>query len=234
MEKNIKSGYGYCRVSHPSQAADDRDGIPRQKETIRKYASANGIRIVRWFVDSFTGAKDLENRPALQDLIRALHGNGIRLVIIERLDRLARDLMIQESIIADFKRNGFEIVSVAEPDLLSDDPTRVLLRQMVGAFAQYERAMIKQKLLGARQRARAKDPEGYREGRKPFGDRVGEPETVTRILELRSKDFPLAKIADTLNAENRKPRHASEWHATSVRNVILRAGTTNDGEGKAL
>jgi hypothetical protein len=92
--------------------------------------------------------------------------------------------------------------------------------------------MIKQKLLGARQRAKAKDP-SYREGRKPFGDRVGEPETVTRILELRSKDFPLAKIADTLNTENRKPRQGSKWHATSVRNVILRAGSTNEGEGKA-
>jgi DNA invertase Pin-like site-specific DNA recombinase len=98
----------------------------RAKESIRKWASANGVRIVRWFVDSFTGAKDLENRPALQELIRALHSNGTRLVIIERLDRLARDLMIQESIIADFKRKEFEIVSTMEPDLCSDDPTRIL------------------------------------------------------------------------------------------------------------
>jgi DNA invertase Pin-like site-specific DNA recombinase len=39
--------------------------------------------------------------------------------------------------------------------MLSDDPTRVLLRQMMGAFAEYERAMIVQKLRGAHQRARA-------------------------------------------------------------------------------
>jgi DNA invertase Pin-like site-specific DNA recombinase len=96
----------------------------------------------------------------------ALHSNGTKLVLVERLDRLASDLMIQESIIAEMKRHGFEIFSVAEPDLCSDDPSRTLMRQMLGAFAQYERAIIVQKIRGARQRSRAKN--GRREGRKPY------------------------------------------------------------------
>jgi DNA invertase Pin-like site-specific DNA recombinase len=91
--------------------------------------------------------------------------------------------MIQESIIADMKRNGFEIVSVTEPDMCSDDPSRTLMRQILGAFAHYERAMIVQKLQGARQRTCARA--GRCEGRKRYGTRAGESEIIERMKALR-------------------------------------------------
>jgi DNA invertase Pin-like site-specific DNA recombinase len=97
-------------------------------------------------------------------------------VLVERLDRIARDLMVQESIIADFKRKGLTIISVAEPDLCSDDPSRVLMRQLLGAFFQYEKTMIVLKLRGARVRKRA--TEGHCEGRKPYGEQPGEAEVI--------------------------------------------------------
>jgi hypothetical protein len=53
---------------------------------------------------------------------------------------LARDLMVQETIIADLRKYGFDLVSVAEPDLMANDPTRVLMRQLMGAVAQYGKA----------------------------------------------------------------------------------------------
>src|SRR5438270_14067847 len=138
----MKKAFGYVRVSSAGQSAEDRDGIPRQKEAIRKFAAANDIKIVQWFEDSVSGKKDLDNRPALQGLLTALHGNGVKLVLVEKLDRLARDLMIQESILADLQRNGFQLVSAVEPDLCQDDPTRKLMRQILGAFSEYEATMI--------------------------------------------------------------------------------------------
>ena len=218
----MKRAFGYCRVSHPGQAADDRDGIPRQKDAIRKYAGANDIRIVRWFEDSVTGKKDLDNRPALQELMAALHADGTKLVMVEKLDRLARDLMIQESIIADLQRNGFELVSVVEPDLCSNDPTRKLMRQILGAFNEYEATMIALKLRGARIRAAAKNP-NYREGRKPFGFRPGEQETVARVLELRGKGVTLAAIAQKLTNEGRRPRKGEKWHEKQILRIVNRA-----------
>jgi DNA invertase Pin-like site-specific DNA recombinase len=203
------------------QSAEDKDGLVRQETAIRKWAAANNVRIVRWFRDSVSGTKDLENRPALQELMSALHSNGTHLVLIEKLDRLARDLMIQESIIADMQRNGFEIVSVAEPDLCGTDPTRVLLRQMMGAFAEYERKMIVQKLRGARLRAKATRP-GYREGRKPFGYRPGESEVVDRIVTLRKQGCTLSNIAETLNRENCKPRAGTKWYEKQIARVLER------------
>jgi DNA invertase Pin-like site-specific DNA recombinase len=66
----------------------------------------------------------------------------VRTVVIEKLDRLAHDLMVQETIIADLRKHGFELASVAEPDLMANDPTRILVRQMMGAVAQYEKSQI--------------------------------------------------------------------------------------------
>lgn len=47
--------------------------------------------------------------------------------------------MVQESILHDLKRHGFELVSVAEPDLRSDNPSRKLMRPIIGSFHEYEK-----------------------------------------------------------------------------------------------
>ena len=91
-QKPKYAGFGYCRVSSEGQSAEDKDGIARQEAAISKWAAANNVRIARWFRDSVSGTNDLENRPALQELMAALHGNGTKRVLIEKLDRLARDL----------------------------------------------------------------------------------------------------------------------------------------------
>jgi DNA invertase Pin-like site-specific DNA recombinase len=234
----MRRAFGYVRVSSPGQGADDRDGIPRQKANIRKYASDNNIRIVRWFADMVSGKKDLENRPALQEMMTALHGNGTKLVLIEKVDRLARDLMIQEAIVADFKRNSFELISALEPDMCSDDPTRKLLRQMLGAFSEYEASMISLKLRGARLRAAAKRGASYVEGRVPFGYRVvkndgipmrvpepTEQATIARMKHLRDAGHSLAKIAQKLTAEGRKARAGNKWYEKQVARVLSRGAT---------
>jgi DNA invertase Pin-like site-specific DNA recombinase len=110
--------------------------------------------------------------------MEALHADGVKLVLVEKLDRLARDLMVQESILRDLRNDGFSLVSVMEPDLCSDDPTRKLMRQILGAFAEYEKSLIVAKLRGARQRTRAK--EGRCEGRTGKTGIGIQPENSTR------------------------------------------------------
>lgn len=84
---------------------------------IRKYAASNDVKIVKVFrEEAISGKNELENRPALIELFEALAANGTKLVLIEKLDRLARDLMVQETIIGDLRKRGFEMVSVMEPD----------------------------------------------------------------------------------------------------------------------
>jgi DNA invertase Pin-like site-specific DNA recombinase len=218
--ENILTAYAYLRVSGRGQV--DGDGFTRQLTAIRKYAEANNIKIVRVFREKgVCGATDWEERPEFSEMMALLMSNGVRTVLIERLDRLARDLMVQESVIADFQRKSLTLVSVSEPDLLVEDPSRILMRQMLGAFFQYEKTLLVAKLRGARQRAKARN--GRCEGRKPYGDRPGEPEVIERIKALRATGLAVDKLADTLNAEGIKPRAGSRWHGSSVRLVLLAA-----------
>ena len=213
--------FAYLRVSGRGQI--EGDGFPRQRVAIKTYADAHGMRIVRFFQEEgISGKTDLENRPALQEMLLALHSNGVTVVIIEKLDRLARDLMVQETIISDLRKNGFEIISVAEPDLCSDDPSRKLVRQIFGAISEYERAMIVLKLRGARQRMRTKT--GRCEGRKAFGAREGEPEVIDLIRELSARGMNYSAIANKLNDDGVSTRYnGAKWYPANVSRILNRA-----------
>jgi|SRR5271157_108808 len=213
----MTKAHAYLRVSGKGQV--EGDGFTRQLKAIREYAAAHDVKIVTVYREKgVSGTKESADRPAWSDLMTALHSNGVRMVVIERLDRLARDLMVQETIVADLRKNGFELVSVAEPDLMANDPTRILVRQMMGAVAQYEKSQIVLKLRGARVRKRAK--EGRCEGRKPYGYYDGEAATLERLKALRAEGLGFDRIAARMNQEGVPTRTGRPWHGVVVNRIL--------------
>jgi len=213
--------FGYLRVSGKGQV--DGDGFPRQLQAINGYATAHDITIVKVFREKgVTGSKESMDRPAFAEMMTALHSNGVRAIIIEKLDRLARDLMVQEATIADLQKHGFTLRSVAEPDLMATDPTRILMRQLMGAVAQYDKSQIVLKLRGARMRMRAK--EGRCEGRKPYGFYDGEEAVIERMKALRLTGLGFDRIAAQLNTEGLKTRTGARWHGLVVNRVLTGKG----------
>lgn len=211
--------FAYLRVSSIGQTQGD--GYDRQLAACQMWAEANGYEIVEIFRESITGKSELEDRPALSELFAALEENGIKTVIIEKVDRLARDLMIQESIIGDMQKSGYTLISVAEPDLCSADPSRVLIRQIFGALAQYDRAMIVLKLRGARQRQKAKN--GRCEGQKAYGEKDGEAEWLQQMRDLRMVDrLSCDRIAELLNAKGVPARKGGKWLGCTVNRILKR------------
>ena len=181
-----------------------------------KYPKENSIEIVEVFQEEGVSGT-LENRPVLARLLVSLekNGYGVSTVIIEKLDRLARDLMIQEAIIRDLKSKGFDLVSTAEgSDLLAADPTRELIRQVFGAVAQYEKSMLVAKLKASRERLKVIS--GKCEGRKGYHDTDEGQAIIRRIRALRRK-LPHRKrrtwqqIADILNAEGVSTFNGRTW-----------------------
>src|ERR1035438_5139146 len=217
----MTKAHAYLRVSGKGQV--EGDGFTRQLKAIREYAAAHDTKIVNVYREmGVSGTKESADRPAWSELMTALHSNGVKAVIVEKLDRLARDLMVQETIVADLKKHGFELVSVAEPDLMANDPTRILVRQMMGAVAQYERSQVRPKLRGARLRKRAK--EGRCEGRKPYGYYDGEAEAIERLKALRATGMGFDRIAAQLNVEGLKTRTGSPWHGLVVNRILTGKG----------
>jgi DNA invertase Pin-like site-specific DNA recombinase len=217
MEANRKA-FGYLRVSGKSQV--DGDGFPRQRENIQKWAAANGVEIVQWFTESGVSGT-LAERPALSEMMIALMSDGVRLVVVEKLDRIARDQMVQETIIQSLLKQGFELLSAApgEENLCGSDPGRKLMRTIMGAIAEYDKQMIVLKLRAARKRKRIQS--GGCEGRKPYGTRPGEVENIRRIVALYTSGQNYSEIALTMNAENRSTRTKnSKWYPSTIANIV--------------
>jgi DNA invertase Pin-like site-specific DNA recombinase len=211
--------FAYLRVSGKSQIYGD--GFLRQFRAIRKYCAANDMQIVNIFREKgVTGEAELENRPALSRLFNALEENGVKAVVIERLDRLARDLLVQENLIADMQKSGYNLLSTCEPDLCSEDASRILMRQIFGAIAQYDKAMLVLKLKGARDRLRARH--GKCDGRKGWGEKDGEQVILDRMKSLRAEGVAYQAIADTLNAEGVPTRMGKLWKASTIQNILTR------------
>lgn len=177
----------YLRVSGKGQVTGD--GFPRQREAIRRYAKAHGLDVIEEYRDEgVSGTKDLDHRDGLSDLMARVRSNGVRLVLVERADRLARDLMVGEVLLAEFRKLGVTVIAAdSGTDLTAggDDPTRVLIRQVLGAVAQFEKSVIVAKLRAARIRMRKAT--GRCEGRKPYGTKPGEADVVALIHKLRRK-----------------------------------------------
>ena len=217
--------FSYLRVSGKGQVSGD--GFPRQRAAIKAYAKANGFTMVREFADEgVSGAMETTNRPAFAEMVATLHSNGVRTVIIEKLDRLARDLMVQEAALSYFKQHGFTILSVAEPDLMANDPSRTAFRQMMGIFSQYDKSMIVLKLKGSRMRKKAQT--GRCEGRKPFGHFEGEAAVIERMKALRGEGLGFDRIAAKLNAEGVATRTTGKaWHGVVINRILT--GTRKAG-----
>ena len=137
-------------MSTETQVASGQ-GLSIQRTAIEQYCGATGLALVGFFEDAaISGASGIGQREGWLGLIEGLREGQFSVVVISRLDRLARDLLLQETMLADVRRLGGELVSIDEPDLCSDDPSRVLFRQMKGAISQYEKAMIVARLQAGR------------------------------------------------------------------------------------
>src|SRR5437762_12534384 len=106
----------YVRVSGRGQV--DGDGPERQRLAIVQFARNSGLQVVEEFSDlGVSGTTDLAERPGLAALLDRIESNGIRVVVIERADRLARDLMVQEVILNQFVKAGATILTADGIDL---------------------------------------------------------------------------------------------------------------------
>jgi DNA invertase Pin-like site-specific DNA recombinase len=208
--------FSYQRVSGRGQI--EGDGFERQRLAIQSYAAQHGIEIVKEFQDEgIRGTKETVDRPALSELLLEIVDDGVRLIVVERADRLARDLIVNELIIQQLAKMGVSVVDASGTDLTvaDNDPTKKLIRQILGAFAEFDKSSIVAKLRAARQRKKRATGKNV-EGRKPFGTREGEAETLAIMRQFASDGLNSREIAASLNQENRRTRLGRPWNPGCV------------------
>jgi DNA invertase Pin-like site-specific DNA recombinase len=181
----MTSAIAYLRTSSAANVGGDSD--VRQRIAIQAYAKAHGIELVGEFYDAaVSGADPVETRAGFAAMLDRIEGNCVRMVIVEDASRFARDLVAQELGVLLMQQRGVKVMTAGGDDMTnSDDPTRIMMRQIAGAFAQYEKARLVGKLKAARDR---KSTEGGKriEGRK--GHAVHRPEIYDVLRTMLAAD----------------------------------------------
>ncbi len=172
----------YARVSTSDQSVD------LQLDGLRDYAKARGFELVREYVDEgVSGAK--ATRPALDQLLADAHRRRFDVVLVWKLDRLGRSLSHLIRLVDTFGSLQVDLVSLGDPGLDTSSPHGRLIFSVMGAVAEFERDLI-------RERTRAGVAAAKRRGK-----RIGRPRAHVQVGEaqaLMDRGKSLASVAKAL------------------------------------
>lgn len=219
---------GYVRVSTAEQVAGF--GLDVQEAAITRWCGENGLELAYIARDAaVSGSNGLDTRDGLAGALRDAEAGEADVLVVYRLDRLARDLVLAETLIQRLGAAGVRVVSITEPEGEGDEATRTLIRHVLGAIAQYERAVIRARMEAGRQAAIAAGRRGG--GRSPYGYRAEgghlhpvpeEQAVLARMRELYREEGGIAsRVARRLNEEGRTPRRG-QWYPADVNRVLNR------------
>lgn len=224
----------YIRVSTRDQLA--AHGPARQREAIAEWAKRNRHRIVAEVVEDVSGTvAPFEREAWLRTIDRCCEGEADG-VVVSDLSRLSRDqvrleLTIEQMAGCDavlFSTSGEEQSMLDDPD----DPQRKLIRTIIAAINEYDRAMIVQRMQAGRRIKKANG--GYAGGQPPFGYRGGdasgelvpdevEQAVLSRMRSLHADGLSTRAIAEAVNDEGLTTRKGGQWSSASVARLLRRA-----------
>jgi site-specific DNA recombinase len=221
---------GYTIVSTEEQVQGN--GLAVQEQAIRQYCKDNGIRLIGISSDEgISGSNGLEKRIGLASALVQLEGNQADCLVVYRLDRLARDFVLQEMLVERLRQRATPIRSVTEDvDTDTTDATKILVRQILGSIGQYERALIRGRMQAGKLVKAARG--GYVGGQPGYGKQasdsalIDDPEEaaiVQLVIRLRRDGASFRLICDALTEAGFRPRRAVAWHPMVVRSIFQRA-----------
>lgn len=207
----MSTAVAYFRTSSSANVGDDKDSQTRQRLAVQSYAARHGLTIVQEYYDAAVKGSDaVDTRPGFAEMTAYMNSNGAKIILIETASRFSRDLMVQEVGHAYLKKQGFTLIAVDDPDAFtSDTPTAVMIRQILGAVSQFEKASLVAKLAGARMRT------GH------FGGPAKAPERARELANrLRAEGLTLRAIAAELAAEGYLSPSGKVYGAESVKAML--------------
>jgi DNA invertase Pin-like site-specific DNA recombinase len=225
--------YGYCRVSGAGQI--DGNGFERQRNAIQAFALKSKIEIVHIYFEQVSGVKDEEQREVFQEMISAILRNGVRTIVVEGLDRLAREYRVQEQLLIYLVSKGITLIDARTgenvTEAISADPMKRAMVQIAGIFSELEKNLLVKKLRLARESKRK--AAGKCEGRKGWDDQPNKRDAILgQIRTLRRKPkyqkrLTYVEVANQLNELAKNDDIYStitekEWNGSMVQNFIQR------------
>ena len=223
MARELKPAVAYLRTSSAANVGTDKHSDKRQRAAIEAFAKLAGFTITAEYYDkAVSGADRIDQRPGFMEMLQRLASNGAKTIIVESPDRFARDLAVQLAGHDMLKGLGISIIPASAPDFFTEDtPTAVLVRQVLGAISQFDRASTVAKLAAARKRKRER--EGRCEGRKPLSET--RPDVVALARKLRRRkpkggQLSLRAVSKELAARGYLNERGAAYAAKSVASML--------------
>ena len=229
----LLKAFGYCRVSGAGQI--DGNGFERQENAISTFASKNKIEIVHVYREQVSGIKDQDDREVFQLMLSDILRNGVRTIIVEGLDRLAREYRVQEQLIIYLASKGITLIDARTgedvTEAISADPMKKALIQMQGIFAELEKNLLVKKLRLARESKRM--AAGKCEGKKGYSDTPDKRDAILGQIKTLRRKPKLGKRLTFIEVANQLNKLAMEddicatitkkpWTGAMVQNFLLR------------
>jgi DNA invertase Pin-like site-specific DNA recombinase len=221
--KGKQRAYAYLRTSSKANVGDDKDSDKRQRAAIQSFAQAQGYEIAAEFYDkAVKGSDPVVARPGFSEMLAAIAGDGVRVILIESPDRFARDLTVQLTGHDHLKGLGVTLIPTTAPDHFTEDtPTAKMVRSVLGAIAEFEKATLVAKLKAARDRKRERT--GRCEGRQSHAHL--RPEVVALAKQLRRRrpkggQRSLREIAADLEAQGHLNERGARYSPASINNML--------------
>ena len=126
----------YCRVSTEEQTTE------HQEKHLIKYCEIHNHEVFKIYKDVISGSKD--TRPAFNELLHDMRQYKFNAVAVVKLDRLGRSLKNLLNIIEEFKNKGVHFIAV-DQNLDTSSSTGMLILQVIGAIAEFERSLISER-----------------------------------------------------------------------------------------
>lgn len=216
-----KKAVAYMRTSSSTNVGEDKDSQKRQRAAIEAFAQVAGYEIADtdWYYDpAVKGADAIETREGFAAMLARIEGNGVRTIIVETANRFARDLMVQEVGFDMLKKQGITLIAADSPQAFVDDtPTATLIRQILGAVAQFEKASLVAKLKGARAR-KAKETGTKCGGRKSYAEINAEMVTLAKACD--KQNMSLRQIAQVLFDAGFKTATGNVFSPSSIKSMV--------------
>jgi DNA invertase Pin-like site-specific DNA recombinase len=177
----------YLRVSTSEQTTDN------QRRELQDVAARHQWTVVNVFEDAgISGAKGRDARPGLDAMMKAVARREIDMVAAWSVDRLGRSLIDLLEVLREFHAKGVDLF-LHQQGLDTSTPSGRAMFQMMGVFAEFERAMIRERVLAGIARARE---QGTKLGRRRLEDT--DPKKVTAIRRARASGHGIRRIARDL------------------------------------
>ncbi len=222
-----KPALAYLRTSSAANVGEDKDSGKRQAAAILGYARRAGFEIVLppYYDAAVSGADPVDARPGFRRMLAYLAEHPeVRTILVETASQFARDLTVQLTGHDMLKARGITLIPVDSPAYFTEDtPTAIMVRQILGAVSQFEKAMVVHKLRVARERKRASGVKV--EGRKSHAEMHPEAVELAKRLHRKprsGKRRSLRAIADRLAAAGHRNAAGKSYGPSAIRSMLTR------------